>query len=246
MEYDPCDQLDSLATQMKQAIENIKQQKRKDEKVWQQKLVDLQAQINSLQAQLAESVNSNYRLSEELKEANKENEKLRNLNSQLSKQLHEKEQEVHRFNALSQSLRAMLDDTQPQQQPISPIPQANQQIPFQSFQQPSYQYKVGSSNFQPNQNPQFTSHSTVIDNEGDVSYGSSSKPTKQQQRGRKSQQFLKAAKEQLSHPDFTKLINAISSYNSRTLDKDSILQIGKELLYDENRDLYNQFTTMIQ
>ena len=248
MEYDPCDQLDSLATQMKQAIENIKQQKRKDEKVWQQKLVDLQAQINSLQAQLAESVNTNYRLSEELKESNKENEKLRNLNSQLSKQLHEKEQEVHRFNALSQSLRAMLDDTQPQQPQINPLSPQTQQMPFQSqvpsYQQPSYSYKVGASNFQ--QNPQFATQSTVLDNEDDVSHDNTVKPTKQQSKGRKSQQFLKAAKEELSHPDFIKLINAISSYNSRTLNKESILQIGKELLYNENRDLYNQFTSMIQ
>ena len=245
MEYDATDQLDSLATQMKQAIENIKQQKRKDEKVWQQKMVDLQAQINSLQAQLAESVNSNYRLSEELKEANKENEKLRNLNLQLSKQLHEKEQEVHRFNALSQSLRAMLDDTQPQQAPVqSPQQQMPLQFPAQqsTYQQPSFPFQVQSNDFQQKQT--YPMPSNQMD---DISSSMTSKShNRSQNKGRRSQQFLKAAKEQLSHPNFTKLINAISSYNSRTLSKDAILEIGKELLYNENRELYDQFTSMIQ
>ena len=139
-EVDPNEQLDSAVSALHLAIENIKQSRNQEIKVWQQKNYDLQNQVQSLQSQLTESVHLNAQLQNEVQELTAECNRLRAMNQTLHKTLQEKELDISRFNALNESLKSLLEGSSTGKPLYSPLRMQTSQIPqqmqFQQQQQP--------------------------------------------------------------------------------------------------------------
>ena len=257
MNSDPTQQLEEISRQMQLAIENVKNQKMKENKRWKETVASLEDEIAKLRVQLSESVQTTCRLNGELEQMNTECEKLREANIQLTKKIQEKDKQISNFTALSQNLREMLDSTrpdvasaQPQQYNELNFNYESQQrtapmmIPTQSYGMPKmYQNSYGMQ--MQMQQPMSQRYEDDSDNEKSVSQSSVPKPVKKSSKGRKSQQFLQSAREQLSDSDFAKLINAITEYNSKRANKEQTLKIGFELLGKGHDELYRQFASMI-
>ncbi|EAX98537.1 hypothetical protein TVAG_281350 [Trichomonas vaginalis G3] len=221
IDIDPNDQLDAAVSGLQIAIENVKQQRAKEAKIWQKRALDLQNQVTSLQSQLSEAVNINVQLQSDMNDLTNECEKLRKLNASLSKQLKEKELEISKYNQLNQSLRTLLDgNTTPTQfQP----PQISNSPP--SFDEPIH-----------------TSPKTIHS----PHTSKIPKPTTQKRSSGKSGQLLQKAKEQLTYSDFNFLIQEIQRHNNNpnSTNAETLKKI-KHILGPQHTNLYDEFAAIM-
>ncbi|EAY09334.1 hypothetical protein TVAG_395060 [Trichomonas vaginalis G3] len=227
IESDSNEQLDAAVNALQIAIENSKQQRSKEVKLWQKRTLELQNQVTSLQSQLSEAVNINTQLQSDMNEISNECEKLRKINNQLAKQLKEKEQEIAKYNQLNQSLRTILDGGAG----VATNPVSITQLPTnKSTIQPLYEDLSP-----PPQNPKISPISPKLHKSTTPKRASTSK----------SGQLLQKAKEQLTYSDFNLLIQEIQRHNNSNCSNAETLKNIKQILGPQNENLYKEFASIM-
>lgn len=222
IDIDSNQQLDAAVSSLMIAIENVKQQRSKEVKLWQKRCLDLQNQVNSLQSQLSEAVNINAQLQADMSGLSNECEKLRKLNTQLATQIKNKEQEIARYNQLNQNLRTILDGNAPIENKFL-IPPQPVYISETQSQKDESKFFIPKANLSkpPTQN------------------------TPKKASASKSGQLLQKAKQQLSYSDFSLLIQEIQRHNNSNSSNAETLRKIKQILGPKNENLYTEFESIM-
>lgn len=223
IDIDSNQQLDAAVSNLQVAIENAKQQRANEVKIWQKRTLELQNQVTSLQSQLSEAVNINAQLQSDMNDLSNECEKLRKLNTSLSRQLKEKEQEIAKYNQLNQSLRSILD--------------GNPSLPPQNPTIPSYM---------PTISPAFDEPDNFIP-KTELKYSPKlQKPVSPKKAPKsKSGQLLQKAKEELTYSDFNQLIQEIQRHNNSNSSNIETLAKIQKILGPKHANLYDEFASIM-
>jgi hypothetical protein len=220
--FDPESLLASALEQVQIAAAKIKQQHSTEAKIWQSQAQDLQATVDSLQAQLRDAQKSNAQVRASLDDKAAEVEKLRTINATLTQALHEKEQAIAKYVALNQSLRGLLGEYSEEPRPS--------RLNFSGYQSPAPKSPFGPEPKRAAPPPEPPKPRS---------------PPAERPQGSQGSLFIRTAKEELTYSDFNQMIAEINQYNKHQQTREETIAHVQGLLCPAHRSLFEQFLPMI-